>query len=125
MGGIVLYDILESLLQQISRYSVLVFEFFGAGYIIFSGLRFAVHLIKRNPKANSIMLQGFSCGLSIMLGAEIMRTIISREIMEIIVVGGIIAIRIALVFIIGRDRRAEDDELHDKLLDEHAQKPLK
>ena len=56
--------------------------------------------IKKNPQIKLRLAEGLALGLEFKLGGEILRTVIVRDLSEIIQVAAIIALRAALTFLI-------------------------
>ena len=55
-------------------------------------------------------MKGFSTGLSFLLGAEILKTIALEEVSELMMVGGVIAMRVALSILIHWEMKQEQHE---------------
>ena len=56
------------------------------------------------------LLKGFSTGLSFLLGAEILKTIALEEVSELMMVGGVIVMRVALSILIHWEMKQEQHE---------------
>lgn len=91
-----LHDILNILVDA----AILLFEFAGVLIIIATGIRGIFQYIRKNPQTGLNLAKGMAMGLEFKLGSEILRTVIVREVSEIVLVAGIIALRAALTFLI-------------------------
>lgn len=96
------------LLEYIVEYAILLFEFIGVGVLIFSGVRGCCCYVKRNPDTRLILAKGMAMGLEFKLGSEILRTVVVREVEELVIVAGIVALRAALTFLIHWEIRQEE-----------------
>ena len=99
METIILF--LEEILEYIARYAILMFEFIGVIILVktaFLGIH--NYFVKRNPETRLLLAEGMATGLEFKLGGEILRTVIVREMSEILLVGGIVVLRIALTLLI-------------------------
>lgn len=101
---------LEELLFKIGEYSKLTFEFLAIAMIIYAGLKGVISLYKREDNVALGLLKGFSTGLSFLLGAEIVKTIILLDTNELLMVGGIILMRVALSVLIHWEMKQEEKE---------------
>lgn len=101
---------IEMVLHKIVDIAILLFEFMGVGVLIFSGIKGMILYLKKDPATKLKLAQGMAMGLEFKLGSEILRTVIIREISEIAVVAGIIALRAALTFLIHWEIKNEKSE---------------
>lgn len=102
-------DIASKILESIVNLFILFFESIGVIVIIIAGLKGLVSLIIRKANSTINMAKGMSIGLEFKLGGEILRTVVLRELSEIVVVAGIIALRTALAFFIHWRIKHEED----------------
>ena len=91
---------LQSMLETIIIYAVLLFEYTGVIIIIIACIKGIINHIKRETKTRLYLAQGMAMGLEFKLGSEILRTVLVRDISEIIIVASIIALRALLTFLI-------------------------
>jgi uncharacterized membrane protein len=101
-------SILNTILNNFIDVSILLFEFVGAIIIILSGIKGVLGYIKKDPLIRLNLAKGLALGLEFKLGSEILRTVVVREFSEMLVVGGIIALRAALTFLIHWEIRTEE-----------------
>lgn len=101
---------LEEILFQIGEFSKLMFEFLAIAMIIYSGFKGVVSLFRHEDNVALGLLKGFSTGLSFLLGAEILKTIILLDVNELLMVGGIIVMRVALSILIHWEMKQEEKE---------------
>lgn len=103
-------EYLEDLLVIVTRGAILIFECIGVGVITFSGLQGIVNYIRKKPDTRLILAKGLSMGLEFKLGGEILRTVIIRDMSEIIMVGAIIILRTILAVLIHWEIKNEEEE---------------
>ena len=108
-------EYLEEVLQQIVQLAILLFEYIGVLVIVFAGVRGIVNYIRRNPETRLILAKGLAMGLEFKLGSEILRTVVVRELQEIFIVAGIIALRAVLTFLIHWEIKNEEKESQEKV----------
>lgn len=114
-----MYELLEQLLTHVVDIAILVFEFVGVAVIIISGCRGIVDYIKKNPSIRLNLATGMALGLEFKLGSEILRTVIVRQLSEIVTVASIIALRAALTFLIHWEIKVEKmDEKQSEVKEE-------
>lgn len=101
---------LEHGLNLIVELAILLFEYIGVFVIIVAGFRGIWNYIRRNPDTRLILAKGLAMGLEFKLGSEILRTVVVRELEEIFIVAGIIALRAVLTFLIHWEIKNEEKE---------------
>lgn len=107
-------EVLEGLLRHVVDVAIVGFEFVGVFVIILAGLRGIQDYVKKNPQIRLNLAIGMALGLEFKLGSEILRTVIVRELSEIVTVGAIIILRAALTFLIHweiKEEKADDEAL--------------
>ncbi len=90
--------------------AILLFEFVGVLVIIVSGIRGIMDYIRHEPLTRLNLAKGMAMGLEFKLGSEVLRTVIVREMSEIMIVASIIALRAALTFLIHWEIKNEQAE---------------
>ena len=103
-----LIHILETALEYLVQFAIVIFEFIGVGIIIYSGIKGFIGYVSRSPKMKITLAQGLAIGLEFKLGSEILKTVIVRDWTEIATVAGIIALRAALTFLIHWEMKMEN-----------------
>ena len=117
-----LIHILETALEYLVQFAIVIFEFIGVGIIIYSGIKGFIGYVCRSPKMKITLAQGLAIGLEFKLGSEILKTVIVRDWTEIATVAGIIALRAALTFLIHWEIKEENkhkSEQEEKLQRSH------
>lgn len=106
-------EFLESALNVFVNISMLLFEYVGVAVITFAGVQGIVNYVRRNPNTRLALAQGLAMGLEFKLGSEILRTVVVRDLSEIAIVGGVIALRAVLTILIHweiKNERVENTE---------------
>lgn len=104
-----LYE-METFLEALANYGILMFEYIGVLYIIKTGIVSLYMVIKRKNNKRIYLAKGLSMGLQFKLGSEILRTVLIREWTEIGIAGGIIVLRAALTLLIHWEITHKEDE---------------
>ena len=104
----ILLEVLTLILEELTNYSILLFEFIGILVIIFTGIKGVINLIQKNPTTKLNLAKGLAMGLEFKLGSEILRTVVVRDLSEIVIVGAIILIRAALTILIHWEIKNEE-----------------
>lgn len=99
---------LHFILNQIVDVAILLFEFTGVLVIVFTGASGLLGYLRRNPDTRLNLAKGMAMGLEFKLGSEILRTVIVRDISEVMTVAGIILLRAALTFLIHWEIKNEE-----------------
>ena len=99
----IIYEIMEAGMHIIAKISILVLETIGVGVILFAGIRGIIEYIRHRTWAQLRLASAMAFALEFKLGGEILRTLLVRELEEILIVACIIALRGVLNFMIHRD----------------------
>lgn len=105
-----LYVTLENLVKWMAEYSIILFEVVGVVVIAVAGVRGVVNYIRRDPLTRLKLAKGMAMGLEFKLGGEILRTVVVRDLSEIMIVGAIILLRAALTFLIHWEIKNEEED---------------
>ncbi len=101
-------ELAHELLEWIVEAAILLFEYIGIGVLIIAGARGIYEYIRRKDSTRLNLAKGMAMGLEFKLGSEILRTVIVRDYMELLTVGGIILLRAALTFLIHWEIKIEE-----------------
>ena len=104
------YEFFNDTLTIVLDVSVLVFDYIGVTIVLFTGLSGVVSFFLRDPLTRLKLAKGFAMGLEFKLGSEILRTVVVREVSEIVIVGSIILLRAALTFLIHWEIKHEESQ---------------
>ncbi len=101
---------LETILNGLSGYIIIILEFMGVFIIAISGIKGFYNYTKHSPETKRGLAKGLAVALEFKMGSEILRTVVVREWAEIVTVAGIIVLRAALAFLINWEIREEDQQ---------------
>ncbi len=105
-----LYQTLENLVKWMAEYSIILFEVVGVIVIAVAGVLGVVNYIRRDPLTRLKLAKSMAMGLEFKLGGEILRTVVVRDLSEIMIVGAIILLRAALTFLIHWEIKNEEED---------------
>ncbi len=100
--------LMQDVLSFITEAAILLFEFIGVGIIVVSGVVGFLSYLRRDPLTRLQLAKGLAMGLEFKLGSEILRTVVLRDLGEIMIVGSIILLRAALTFLIHWEIKNEE-----------------
>ena len=103
-------ELLQNILEEVVEFSILFFEYIGVGVITVSGIQGLINYIKGRPNTRLLLAEGLAMGLEFKLGSEILRTVIVRNIQEILIVGGIIVLRATLTILLHWEIKNEKED---------------
>ncbi len=103
--------LLEEILELLVEVLTLGFEYIGVLIIFYAGIKSIINLCKRNKHTGYELGKSFSLSLTFMMAAEILKSVSSKNLMDIAVVGGIIALRASLVFLLHWEMKGEEAEV--------------
>ena len=106
-------DILHEYLATMVNFFVIVLEFMGLVVVVYTAVKSFLGWMKKDPATRLNLAEGLAMALSFKLGGEILRTVVVRDMSEIIQVGAIIVLRAALTLLIHWEIKNEEKELHE------------
>jgi len=101
-------ETLEDWLHLLVNGGIILFEFMGVMVLLSSGIHGIYEYFKKDSKLKLNLANGMALGLEFKLGSEILRTVVVREVGEIVTVAGIIALRAALTMLIHWEIKEEE-----------------
>ncbi len=106
-----LTQIIKTVLYEGGDFFVALFELVALVMIIIAGVRGLILYLKKDDNTALELLKGFSVGLSFLLGGEILKTvIITHDLTELMIVGGLVLIRVAISVLIHWEMEHEKKE---------------
>ena len=104
---------MEDIFQLIVQYGILLLEFAGVAVLMVTAVKSMISYIQRKPNVRLYLAQGISLALEFKLGGEVLRTVLVRELSELMVLGLVILLRGALTFIIHWEIKNEEARLDE------------
>lgn len=105
-----LLSILDQIVKGLAEYAIILFEIVGIVIITLAGVQGVYNFVRRDPLTRLKLAKGMAMGLEFKLGSEILRTVVVRDLSEIMIVGAIILLRAALTFLIHWEIKNEEEE---------------
>lgn len=104
-------EAVESVLDVIIHYSVLVLEILGAALILYRCVFAVVRLFQGNSRlCRASITEGITTGLSFLLVSEVLKTIIDRDWTSIGMTCAILLMRAAISVLVHWESKAEQHE---------------
>lgn len=101
------FDRLNGIMEWIVKYSILFIEFIGLAVLLYTVVHVLINSLIKKRRQRLELVEGVSFVLELIMGSELLRTIIAREWQELLILGGIILIRAALSLLIHWEIREE------------------
>lgn len=89
-------EILESIFNYIVNIVIMVVELVCVAIIVYTVIKALIHLFKRKDDTRLAVSEGISLALEFKLGGEVLRTLVVRELSELLILGSIIVLMVAL-----------------------------
>ena len=99
---------IEDIFQLIVQYGVLLLECAGVELLLATAVKSMIGCVKREPHIRLYLAQGISLALEFKLGGEVLRTLVVREMSELLTLGLVILIRGALTLILHWEIKTEE-----------------
>ena len=104
---------IEAVFQLVVQYGVLLLECAGVAVLLVTAVKSIIGCVKHKPHIRLYLAQGISLALEFKLGGEVLRTVLVRELSELMVLGLVILLRGALTFIIHWEIKNEEARLDE------------
>lgn len=96
-----MYEIIDELFLSAVQYCTLAIEFIGVAVLVFTVLKCVVQMImKKSAHIRLDLAEGIALSLEFKMGSELLRTVVVRELSELLILGAVILLRAALTFLI-------------------------
>lgn len=103
-----MYKILETFLENVIRYAVIAIEYVGVAVLIYTIVWVLIRSLIQKKKLRLQLLEGISFALELIMGGELLRTIIARDWQELLILAMIVFIRGALAVLTHWEIRHEE-----------------
>ena len=113
-------EMLHEWLGVMVNFFVIMLEFMGLTVIVYTAVKSFIGWMKKDPTTRLRLAEGLAMALSFKLGGEILRTVVVRDMSEIMQVGAIIILRAALTFLIHWEIKNEEEEIEQHSSKEHS-----
>lgn len=100
----------EVLFKLVINWCILFTEFIGVTVLLITVVKSFIGYLKRSEHVRLELAQGIALALGFKLGGEVLRTLIVREWEELLVLGAIIVLRVALTLLIQWEIKNEKAE---------------
>lgn len=114
---------IEGIFQLVVQYGVLLLECAGVGVLLVTAVKSIIGCVKRAPRVRLYLAQGISLALEFKLGGEVLRTVIVRELSELLILGLVILLRGALTLIIHWEIKVEEARINEADREAEAKEP--
>ncbi len=103
-------ELIELIIGRLIEFGILFFELVGMLILFVAGLRAAtVGIFRKGLHTSRTLARGMAMSLEFMMGAEILRTVQTRELRDLFLIAGIVVVRMALTVLIGHDIKEADE----------------
>ena len=110
-----MYKWIESAFELLVNYSIILLELIGSVIIVGGAIRAVINLLRGQKENIRLHLgEAIALALEFQLGSEVLRTVVVRDMSELIVAGAIVLLRAAMTFLIHWEIKNEKAEKHEK-----------
>ncbi len=126
-------EMIELIIGRLIEIGILFFELVGMLILFVAGFRAAtVGIFRKGLHTSRTLARGMAMSLEFMMGAEILRTVQTRDLRDLLLIAGIVIVRMALPVLIGRDmkeanefveafeKKKEEEDVVEDLMHERA-----
>ena len=104
---------MHTALSVLTDMAIVIIEFLGLLVIVFTGIKAFWEWLRRDERTRLHLSEGLSTALSFLLCGEILRTILFHDLSEVLLIGSIVILRVALTLLIHWEAGKEKEELEE------------
>ena len=101
---------LENVVKYAAEVGIRLVELAGIMVLLITAVQGIILYFKHDPNVRLKLAEGIALSLEFKLGGEILRTVVVRDLSEIMIVGAIILLRAALTFLIHWEIKNEEED---------------
>ena len=106
-------DGMHKALSVLTDMAIVTIEFLGLLVIVVTGIKAFWEWIRKDERTRLHLSEGLSTALSFLLCGEILRTILFHDLSEVLLIGSIVILRVALTLLIHWEAGKEKEELEE------------
>ncbi|HOD93536.1 MAG TPA: DUF1622 domain-containing protein [Clostridia bacterium] len=91
---------IENIFFEIVNYTVLFIEGVGVAILVWTVIKAVIDLFRKNERLRLDLAEGIALALEFKIGGELLRTVVVRQLSELLILGAVILLRAALTFLI-------------------------
>lgn len=113
-------EYMHNALSLLTDMAIVIIEFLGLLVIVVTGIKAFLEWIRKDEMTRLHLSEGLSTALSFLLCGEILRTILFHDLSEVLLIGSIVILRVALTLLIHWEAGKEKEELeHHHKIEKH------
>lgn len=109
-----IYEKIELYFEIFVNYCVLAIEFVGVCVLLWAVVKGIISFFHHSKKLRLELAEGIALALEFKMGSELLRTVVVRELNELLILGAVILLRAALSFLIhweiGNEKRYSEKQ---------------
>lgn len=94
--GTVIYQYIRTIYEYVIQYAIIIVDLISAGIICFTIIKSLINLFKHKEDIRLDVSEGILVALEFKLGGEVLRTLIVRDLNELLILGIVIVLMAAL-----------------------------
>lgn len=109
--------VLEKIVAHTAQIGIVIAEIIGIAILMITAVKCFIKYFKRDEHLRLELAQGIALALEFKLGGEVLHTVIAREWQDLLILGGIIALRGVLTLLLHWEIKVEEDRERLQMLD--------
>ncbi len=107
-------EVLEEILEVLAECTIIIFEYTGVIIMAIAAVRGIIELICRRGTVRLHLGQWMGTGLQFLMGAEILKTVITHDLLDLAALGALVIMRTVLAFVVHWETSHEEHKAeHD------------
>lgn len=109
---------LQDIVHDAAEIGIVIAETVGIAILIITAVKCFIKYFKKDEHLRLELAQGIALALEFKLGGEVLHTVIAREWEDLLILGGIIALRGVLTLLLHWEIKVEEDKERLQMLDQ-------
>lgn len=110
-------NILNSVVHTAAEVGIVIAEIIGISILIITAIKCFINYFRKDEHIRLELAQGIALALEFKLGGEVLHTVIARKWEDLLILGGIIALRGVLTLLLHWEIKIEEDKERLQMLD--------
>lgn len=100
MEDTIIFDFLEGVLEVVAEYAILIFEYTGVIILTMAAIYGIIDLFRHGDRVRLCLGQRMGTGLQFLMGAEIVKTVITHDLLDLAALGALVVLRTVLALVV-------------------------
>ena len=107
-------ELLETIVHYAAELGIVLMELTGIVVLIATGVKCIIEYVKHDRKIKIDLAHGIALALEFKLGGEVLHTVLAKDMNDLLMVAGVMALRAAITILLHWEASNEEKHLHEE-----------